>query len=461
MTFKFFPRPGQPCFVNFLLQEFRSPRDKNRDNHGLPQTGDGVHSPGNAITVTTQPSIKKSKSVSFWNTAACFVWIIVLLVLIARPLVAWHRGTSFDTYNLAGSHWLRGENLYSQWMGFVYSPVVAAFFAPFALVSAPLANIIWRLLNAAVLLGGFHSISPLFAAIKSPERGLGYLLLAPLALGNIDISQANPLVAGLIMLAIAAVYRQQWNWAALCLSIAIFFKIYPLAVGLLICVIAPRRFAWRLFCALLLLALVPFLFQHWPYVSHQYDLWFSTRMADNRKNWPVEKLPLDLWFLIHWVLHLPIPQKLFSVIQLASVLAIALFCAFGTWKKWSPERVLIGLFCLSAVWMTVCGPATESYTYLLLAAPTILVFLQSLHSRQPLWMRIGIWASIAMQYLAVARASFIPHFKPSWILAALPVSALLFLSYCLAWLLSDIPWTEQRGSRLSTSEGHLRFRILE
>jgi hypothetical protein len=387
------------------------------------------------------------KTIILWNVAAMAVWAIALIILVARPLLLWQRGTSFDTYNLAGSRWLRGEGVYTHWMGFVYSPFVAAFFAPFSFLPTAIANIIWRLINAAILLGGLAAILKvnLFTGIKRDRIGIAYLLLVPLVIGNIDISQANPLVAGLIMLAVAAAYTERWNWAAFCIAIATLFKIYPLAAGLLICVIAPRRFAWRLFGILIVLTLLPFLFQHWSYVLEQYRAWISTRTADDRQNWPAEKVPLDLWFLIHWVLHLPVPPKVYTLIQLGSAAALAFFCALTTWKKWLPARILAGLFCLSAIWMTLCGPATESYTYMLLAAPSILAFLESAHSGPPFRIRIWVLASLALQFLAVARASFMPHFKPFWILATLPISALLFLIYCMFWLFNNAFWPETGG----------------
>jgi hypothetical protein len=332
-------------------------------------------------------------------------------------------------------------------MGFVYSPLVAAFFAPLAFLPVPIANIVWRLINAATLLAGLTAIlrTGLFPGIEKQRSGIAYLLLAPLALGNIDISQANPLVAGLIMLAIAAAYRERWNWAAFCIAIATYFKIYPLAVGLLICVIAPRRFTWRLFGAIVLLAAVPFLFQQWSYVSQQYSAWIATRMADNRRNWPIEKLPLDLWFIVHWLLRLPISQQVFTLIQFGSGAAIAGFCVLALWRRWDSSRVLTGVFCLSAIWMTLCGPATESYTYMLLAPATVLALLESFHSSQSSGARILAFSSVLLQYIAIARASFMPHFKPFWILAALPASALLFLGYCLLWLLNDSFWYGERA----------------
>ncbi len=385
-----------------------------------------------------------------WNKCAWIVWTAVLVVLILRPLLLSHRGTSYDTYQFAGSHWLHGENIYSHWMGFVYSPVVAAFFAPFAYMPSPLANILWRILNAAFLLGGLAAIlkTNLFPGIKQSNFGILYILLMPLAVGNIDISQANPLVEGLLLLAIAAVYAERWNSAAFCVAIATCFKIYPIAVGLLICLIAPKRFSWRMLIALLLLLVIPFLFQHWSYVSNQYNAWIATRASDDRRQWPIDNLPLDLWFLIHWVGDLPIPPKIYSLLQLGTAGALAFFCAVQTWRGWAKNRVLIGLFCLVSTWMTLCGPATESYTYLILAPAVILALVQAFDADQPAELRALVSAAFILQLLAATRASFLPHFKPSWALSIQPVSALVFLVYTLLWLFNNSLWPEDRGEAL-------------
>jgi hypothetical protein len=384
-----------------------------------------------------------------WNKCAWIIWAAILVVLILRPIVASHRGTSFDTYQVAGAHWLHGEEIYTQWMGFVYSPVVAAFFAPFAFLPGPLANILWRILNSGLLLGGLAAVlkTHLFSGIEKRNFGLLYILLVPLGVGNIDISQANPLVEGLLLLTIAAVYVERWNSAAFCLAIAVCFKIYPIAAGLLICLIAPRRFSWRLLVALLLLLLIPFLFQHWSYVSEQYRAWIATRTSDDRRKWPTEKLPLDLWFLLRWTWHLPIPPKIYSVIQIGSAGILALFCAVQTWRGWAKNRVLIGLFCLVSIWMTLCGPATESYTYLILSPAILLALLQSFDAHQPLALRAMVSAAFILQLTAAARASFLPHFKTFWALSILPFSALVFLVYTLLWLFNNSLWPADQKIR--------------
>jgi hypothetical protein len=392
---------------------------------------------------------------SLWNRAAWVAWSGALVILLLRPLLASHRGTSFDTYQLAGLHWIHGEGIYTQWMGFVYSPLMAAFFAPFACMPGPIANILWRFLNAGVLLAGMGALlkTEIYSNVKGRSFGIVYVLLIPLAIGNIDISQANPLVAGVIMLSVAAAYRERWNTAALCVAVATSLKIYPVAVGLLICVVAPGRFTWRFLIALILVILAPFLFQHGSYVFEQYRAWIATRTSDNRQQWPVEKLPLDLWFLIHWVGKLPISPRIYSVIQLGTAAILALLCAAKTRQGWVRTRILVALFNLVSIWMTLCGPATESYTYMVLAPAIVLSMVQAFASRQRASLRALALTAFALQLGAAARASFIPHFKPFWALSIQPVSALVLFVYTLLWIFDESLWPRDSDGAFPARSG--------
>src|ERR1700751_5722599 len=78
-------------------------------------------------TILPAPT-EMEKRPCLFNAIAWVVWIAALLVVNARAILLSYRGTSFGTYNTAGWHWMRGEDVYSHWMGFVYSPVVGAFF---------------------------------------------------------------------------------------------------------------------------------------------------------------------------------------------------------------------------------------------------------------------------------------------------------------------------------------------
>ena len=380
------------------------------------------------------------------NMGVWIVWITALSFLVLRYWAGGvHRVYAFNVYVLAGYHWIQGEYLYGNWRGFIYSPIIAAFFAPFSILPPKFAYPFWLLLNASVFFCGLATLlrSNIIPGFTRDSFAPVYLLLVPCTLGNLDVGQANPLVAGLLMLAVAAVRCQLWSVAAICIAIASFFKIYPLAVGMLICVVAPRRFIWRLLLALLVLALAPYLLQHWSYVTDQYRAWIATRASDNRLNYSIKYAPVDLWFLIHAVAHLPIPSWIYTLIQLSSGGLIALFCIWGNWKAWNAQRILCGLFFLVSIWMTLCGPATEAHTYLLMAPALVLALVKSLRDRQPLLLRALVSGAFLFQMVHTTRINYLLHNKQEWVFIPQPLSALLFLAYSLLWLLDDSFWPDK------------------
>jgi len=352
---------------------------------------------------------------------------------------------AFNDYVLAGHHWIQGEYLYGNWRGFIYSPIIAAFFAPFSILPPKLAYPLWLLLNASIFFCGLLTLlrSNVIPGFMCDSFAPVYLLLVPCTLGNLDVGQANPFVAGLLMFAIAAVRCELWSAAATSIAIASFFKIYPLAAGMLICLVAPRRFIWRLLLALLVLALAPYLLQHWSYVTDQYRAWIATRASDNRLNYSIKYAPVDLWFLIHAVAHLPIPSWIYTLIQLSSGGLIALFCIWGNWKAWNVQRILCGLFFLVSIWMTLCGPATEAHTYLLMAPALVLALVKSLRDRQPLLLRALVSGAFLFQMVHTTRINYLLHNKQEWVFIPQPLSALLFLAYSLLWLLDDSFWPDK------------------
>lgn len=376
------------------------------------------------------------KSLGGWNIGALAVWTIIFLGLAIRTLANPNRATAFTVYRLAGNHWLSAQYLYGDWRGFVYSPLAAAFFAPLALLPPGWGNLCWTWLNAGIFLLGVCALlsSGIYPGIKPGFHGVVYLLLVPLVLGNLDTGQANPTVIGLLLLAVAAAPAERWSVAALCIAAATYLKIYPLAVGLILFLMAPRRLGWRLLLALLVLGILPFLFQHWSYVSQQYHEWISTRSADDRRLYPIKDVPLDLWFLLVRLGHLPVPSFVYSAFQVLSGGAIALFCLTGAWRHWAKERLLTGILAFVCIWMTLCGPATELQTYVLLAPAIVLTLTEAFFSSRSLWLRIGLLIVYLLMVLAVARTSFLPSQKGLWILTIQPVAAIVFLVFCLFWL---------------------------
>jgi hypothetical protein len=395
------------------------------------------------VDATTRQSNGVWKRDRSLSRIAWIAWAVALIALVLRFSAGGsHRVYAFNDYMGAGSHWIHGEDLYGNWRGFIYSPIVAAFFVPFAILPPVIAYILWLLFNVSVFLGGLAELlqSRIVSDFDRASTALIYLLLLPCAVGNLDVGQANPLVVGLLMFAIAAVHGERWNIAALCIALATFFKIYPVAVGMLICVIAPRRFAWRLLLALLVLSVTPYLFQHWSWVTEQYRVWITTRASDNRLNYPTKYMPIDLWFLLHTIAHFPIPAWIYTLIQVITGGLVALFSTWGLWKSWDFRRALCGQFFLVSIWMTLCGPATEAHTYLLMAPALVVALVKAFHDRQPVLLRTIVLGAFFFQLVHASRINYLVHNKSEWVFVPQPLSALLFLVYCLLWLLDDSFW---------------------
>ncbi len=152
--------------------------------------------------------------------------------------------------------------------------------------------------------------------------------------------------------------------------------------------------------ALTLAFLLPFVCQHGEYVRAQYALWFHRLGVDQRHDWPLHMAYRDLWLLIRaW--HLPLTLRGYLGIQLVSAAGCAVLCVAARLRG-LPRREVLGLvLALGSCWMMLCGPATESSTYVLLAPTLAWAVLSALADRWPWPLRVLVGSSFALLLLAV------------------------------------------------------------
>jgi hypothetical protein len=341
---------------------------------------------------------KRWVALDVWLRTAVAVWVLMTVAVCARSAVMGHKQSVYPIWQGAGHDWLTGRDLYEEGgspirFGFRYSPLIAALFTSCELVPEPAGNVIWRLVNAAAFLTALACW--LRFAVPLPttqrQRGLIYLLVAPLALGSLNNGQVNPLLIALMLGGVTACVVGRWGLAGLFLAVAVMFKIYPVALGGLLVVAFPRRFTLRFLAALLVLAALPFLMQHTDYVLRQYALWWGRVSHGDayRRTWPIRDGYRDLWLLVR-IWYLPVSVSLYTRLQAAAGAACAALVALACWRGWpGRQRALIAL-ALGTAWMVVIGPSPESCTYVL-AGPSLVWWM--LHTRIERW-----WAS---HYLAV------------------------------------------------------------
>src|SRR5262249_31770343 len=148
----------------------------------------------------------------------------------------------------------------------------------------------------------------------------------------------------------AAVTGRRWNLASGLLALACLFKLYPIALGLLLAAVYPRRFAGRFLVALAFGLALPFLLKPSAYVLDQYTGWWHHLTTDDRQALPIELWYRDLRLLCHGC-HLSLSPVAYQVIQLVSALAMAGICVGANFARWEKRRLLTFLFALGCCWM--------------------------------------------------------------------------------------------------------------
>jgi hypothetical protein len=295
--------------------------------------------------------------------------MLILLAIGGRLLLSSRSPGVYPIFAEAARHWLRAQDLY-QPVGepYRYSPLAAVLFVPFSSLPDPFGGLLWRWFNAGVYLAtlAWWCRAVLPVSLSPKQRGLFFLLIIPLSVGSLNNGQSNPLVLGLLLAAGAAVTAERWNLASGCLALACLFKLYPIAVGLLLVLGYPRRLGGRLLAALALGLGAPFLLGRFDYVADQYVSWVRYLLADDRQTWPLPGGYRDVRMLFRLWLT-PLSGSTYLTLQLLVAGGIALVCLANRSITGAPRSFLTTALVLGGCWMTVFGPATESSTYMLLA----------------------------------------------------------------------------------------------
>jgi hypothetical protein len=391
---------------------------------------------------------------SWWDKVAWAVWLAALAAVVGRVLWttdAWQ--SVYPVYHLAGQNWRAGNSLYvlpedtagKHW--YRYSPAVAALMAPLSLFPERVGSVLWRLLIVAVYLGGCAWwIRRIMPQPPGPGQiGTFFLLIAPLSLGSLNLGQANVLVIGLLLATMAAICERRWPLAAGCSAVAGFFKLYPLALALLLGILYPRRFLPWLVVAVALGLALPFAVQQPDYVVNTYHDWFRALQQVNYVEWFSHPPKRDLRLLLR-VSGFELSHTAYMAIQLAGAVGCAALCTALRRLAWPEQRLRLFTFALATCWMVLLGPGIESCTYILIAPPLAWLLLDSFREPAAAVDRALLLGSYGL-LLATTVATWFPHGAEIVHGRAVhPVAALLLLA---ALLLREFRWFNHSRSEQS------------
>jgi hypothetical protein len=376
-----------------------------------------------------QPDLGQPGGSRSARRAAVAVWTALLLVLCIRGLHNPRRNSVYPIFAGAARNFLAGADLYRVADGpYRYSPMVATLFVPFSLWPDSVGGVLWRLLNASIYLAALawfcRSVLPV--SLTSSQHALLFLLIVPLSVGSLNNAQSNPLVLGLLLAGVAAAASGRWNLSSVCVALACLFKIYPVAVGMLLATIYPRRFPGRFLISIAVGLALPFLFKPSAYVLTQYAGWFHHLQCDDRQQLPLELWYRDLRLLCH-ACHVRLGPTAYLGFQMLSAAGIAAGCLWCRLRGWGQRRFLTVLFSLACCWMTLFGPATESSTYMLLAPTLAWTVLQAWLRPAPWWVRTAVTASFGLFTITQAAVWFPGGAQQARALGLHPLAGVLLL----------------------------------
>lgn len=311
--------------------------------------------------------MRAAKSRLFFATLG--LWFLFVAIICVRIYThpGWH--SVFPTYRDAGAAWIRQAPLYGAPGIFLYSPLVAAFFSPFALISQNVAEVLWRLLlGFALPLALWFNARTLFDFSKKEFAWL-FLLIVPLTLSSLNNGQANIIIIVLFLVAAAAASQSRWLICAFCAAFAVYWKIYPIAFALLLAVIFPKKLIFRILLVLIGLFVVSLFLQKPSYTLQQYGDWLVNLASDRRRAHEYYGRWRDFYLLLR-LLGIPISTMWWTIAEVTAGSVAAAICFLGTTRHWPRATLLLGAMSLAIVWMLLFGPATEAATYVLIAVPS-------------------------------------------------------------------------------------------
>jgi len=360
-----------------------------------------------------------------WSRTAIVLWVVLLGVVCVRPLFKPTSSTVFPIYAYAGADFAAGKPLYDRSHPgtdiYRYSPLVAAFFEPFARLPLGVGGSLWRIGGAILFLTGLSAWSR--RVCPSVPPALVFLAALPLSVGSLSNGQANVHMLGLMLWGTFLAARGRWSWAAACLAAAALFKGYPIALGLLIALAAPLRFGVPLAAALAAGYAVPYLLQDTAYIESQYRQWFEAVSGDDRTAFPFHLGYQDTHMFLR-VLGVKLSLAEFRLFQVGAG-AMAAGVVMAQLRKGMPrDRVALNSLSLGLVWMTTFGPGIESSTFIL-AAPLMARELFDGRDR-PRWAVPFTWIGSGLFFASVVLFAF-PHevHRPIVALGIQPLAALL------------------------------------
>jgi hypothetical protein len=293
---------------------------------------------------------------------------LFILLAIAASVAEYSKGAKADTqthynnymifrasfYNL-----INGVNLYTHhpeqyYDLYKYPPVFALFFGIFAWMPVWLGLIWWNILNAVVLFSAIISLK----RFTERQRAFALLFVIVELMTNMQNSQSNALIAGLMIWGYNSLENGRVGRAALFIALATFIKPFGLVAAALFLFYPKKvKFVFSLGGWALLLTMLPVVVTPTNMLVQQYKWWIEMLQADHASSIGLS--------LAGWLESLSFtPNKM-----LITLAGIAVFCTtYLKLKAWKEPAFKLLMLASALVWVVIFNHKAESPTFIIAIA---------------------------------------------------------------------------------------------
>ncbi|RUL87090.1 glycosyltransferase family 87 protein [Tautonia sociabilis] len=294
--------------------------------------------------------------------AARIGWGVLLAASTIKAAVAPESHSVFPEYWKASREWFSGEPI-GALMTRQYLPYFTDLIAPIAALPLRWSGAVWAILSIGAVAAALRAmLDEVFPALPARARAGIWLIVPMIGLQGYANGQSNPMILAGLMGATVASRRGHRTGAALLLA-ASSFKIYPIAFGLVLSALDPKRLAPRFAAALLGFMALPLLLH--PASGSWARLEAIASYASSGEH--LEAFRGTLIGLREFldVCGVSLSSRQYLAIQAGSggVLCLALWRARSGGE--GDRELLLRAFVLTSLWFAVFSPSVEPPTLVL------------------------------------------------------------------------------------------------
>jgi len=295
-------------------------------------------------------------AVGIWMVYA----IIIAVIVAAQP----DRHTVTPEYQRASANWMGGEKgLYRKKNGYLYLPQFAMLYTPYELLPDPVGEPLWRVTCLALLATALWAAASRISSNKPQVIFLAAtILVLPATFSSARNGQVNLPLAALFLFIALALARERWWVAAGLLALTLVLK--PIALApILLCAALYPRLRLPVIVSVAVMAAAPFLHPKLAYAVREYLAFFTNL---NQAGNPTGNTWCDFVGMLR-VFGISVPSPVQLAIRGLAGLATLWLCRRALR---SSDRLhgAIAVMLLSAVYLMLFNPRTETNSYVMLAA---------------------------------------------------------------------------------------------